>query len=67
MILSDLWKLNLETFQWTKLPAEMPEPAYFHCAAVTPVRQRPGKPVFPVMEIMENLKRLKVLEVILGK
>lgn len=37
MILSDLWKINLQTFQWTKLPAIMPEPAYFHCAAVTPV------------------------------
>lgn len=36
MILSDLWKINLQTFQWTKLPAVMPEPAYFHCAAVTP-------------------------------
>lgn len=37
LILSDLWKINLQTFQWTKLPAVMPEPAYFHCAAVTPV------------------------------
>lgn len=36
-ILSDLWRLNLRTFQWMKLPAVMPEPAYFHCAAVTPV------------------------------
>uniref|UniRef100_A0A3B4YWG6 Kelch domain-containing protein 10 n=1 Tax=Stegastes partitus TaxID=144197 RepID=A0A3B4YWG6_9TELE len=36
LILSDLWKINLQTFQWTKLPALMPEPAYFHCAAVTP-------------------------------
>ncbi|XP_056909278.1 kelch domain-containing protein 10-like isoform X3 [Takifugu flavidus] len=36
VILSDLWKLNLQTFQWTKMPAVMPEPAYFHCAAVTP-------------------------------
>uniref|UniRef100_A0A8C2XDI1 Kelch domain-containing protein 10 n=1 Tax=Cyclopterus lumpus TaxID=8103 RepID=A0A8C2XDI1_CYCLU len=36
LILSDLWKINLQTFQWTKLPAAMPEPAYFHCAAVTP-------------------------------
>eukprot|EP00064_Thunnus_orientalis_P012609 superscaffoldBa00001954_g12644 len=36
MILPDLWKINLQTFQWTKLPAVMPEPAYFHCAAVTP-------------------------------
>lgn len=37
VILSDLWKVNLQTLQWTKLPAVMPEPAYFHCAAVTPV------------------------------
>ncbi|XP_008409657.1 kelch domain-containing protein 10-like [Poecilia reticulata] len=36
LILSDLWKINLQTFQWTKLPAMMPEPAYFHSAAVTP-------------------------------
>uniref|UniRef100_A0A6I8SHS9 Kelch domain-containing protein 10 n=1 Tax=Xenopus tropicalis TaxID=8364 RepID=A0A6I8SHS9_XENTR len=36
VILGDLWKLDLQTFQWTKLPALMPEPAYFHCAAVTP-------------------------------
>ncbi|XP_069485702.1 kelch domain-containing protein 10 isoform X3 [Ambystoma mexicanum] len=35
-ILGDLWKLSLQTFQWVKLPAKMPEPAYFHCAAVTP-------------------------------
>jgi hypothetical protein len=37
VIVADLWKINLQTFQWTKLPAVMPEPAYFHCAAVTPV------------------------------
>lgn len=37
LILADLWKINLQTFQWTKLPTVMPEPAYFHCAAVTPV------------------------------
>ncbi|KAM9502717.1 kelch domain-containing protein 10-like isoform 7-T7 [Salvelinus alpinus] len=36
LILADLWKINLQTFQWTKLPTVMPEPAYFHCAAVTP-------------------------------
>ncbi|KAG7239399.1 hypothetical protein INR49_029154 [Caranx melampygus] len=36
LILADLWKINLQTFQWSKLPAVMPEPAYFHCAAVTP-------------------------------
>lgn len=37
LILADLWKINLQTFQWNKLPTVMPEPAYFHCAAVTPV------------------------------
>lgn len=37
LILDDLWKINLQTFQWTRLPVVMPEPAYFHCAAVTPV------------------------------
>ncbi|XP_067358066.1 kelch domain-containing protein 10-like isoform X2 [Channa argus] len=36
LILSDLWKINLQTFQWARLPAVMPEPAYFHCATVTP-------------------------------
>ena len=37
LILADLWKINLQNYQWSKLPAVMPEPAYFHCAAVTPV------------------------------
>uniref|UniRef100_A0A6I8NK80 Kelch domain-containing protein 10 n=1 Tax=Ornithorhynchus anatinus TaxID=9258 RepID=A0A6I8NK80_ORNAN len=37
VILGDIWKLSLQTFQWVKLPAVMPEPVYFHCAAVTPV------------------------------
>lgn len=41
LILADLWKINLLTFQWSKLPAVMPEPAYFHCAAVTPVSTTP--------------------------
>ncbi|XP_077450418.1 kelch domain-containing protein 10 isoform X3 [Stigmatopora argus] len=36
LILADLWKINLHTLQWSRLPAMMPEPAYFHCAAVTP-------------------------------
>uniref|UniRef100_A0A3Q2QW36 Kelch domain containing 10 n=1 Tax=Fundulus heteroclitus TaxID=8078 RepID=A0A3Q2QW36_FUNHE len=40
LILSDLWKINLQTFQWMKLPGVMPEPAYFHCAAVTPNTSR---------------------------
>ncbi|KAL7979841.1 hypothetical protein Chor_008179 [Crotalus horridus] len=36
VILGDIWRLSLQTFQWVKLPALMPEPVYFHCAAVTP-------------------------------
>ncbi|KAK0134605.1 Kelch domain-containing protein 10 [Merluccius polli] len=35
-ILADLWKISLHTYQWSRLPALMPEPAYFHCAAITP-------------------------------
>lgn len=53
LILSDLWKINLQTFQWTKLPAVMPEPAYFHCAAVTPVSDWVRKEIY--MEIDTNL------------
>ena len=36
VILGDIWKLNLQTFQWVKLPATTPEPVHFHGAAVTP-------------------------------
>ncbi|XP_066285163.1 kelch domain-containing protein 10-like [Branchiostoma lanceolatum] len=35
-IFDDIWKLALDTMQWTKLPSTMPEPAYFHAAAITP-------------------------------
>ena len=33
----DLWKLNLSTMRWQRLPATMPEPAYFHSVALTEV------------------------------
>ena len=36
VILGDLWRINLEDLQWVKL-AMMPEPVYFHSAAVTTV------------------------------
>ncbi|XP_071960566.1 kelch domain-containing protein 10-like [Antedon mediterranea] len=35
-IYDDLWRLNLETLQWSKLSATMPVPTFFHTAAVTP-------------------------------
>jgi hypothetical protein len=35
VIFNDLWKLSLETLHWTLLPAKLPEPVYFHSAAVT--------------------------------
>jgi hypothetical protein len=36
VILEEIWKLSLQTFQRVKkLPATMPEPIYFHCAAAT--------------------------------
>eukprot|EP00069_Balaena_mysticetus_P006036 bmy_18386T0 len=36
VILGDVWKLDLQTSQWVKLTATMPEPVHFHGAAVTP-------------------------------
>lgn len=35
---ADLWRLNLTTFEWQKLPCKSPVPLYFHSAAVTEVR-----------------------------
>ncbi|XP_033106528.1 kelch domain-containing protein 10-like [Anneissia japonica] len=35
-IYDDLWKLNLETLQWSKLSVSMPVPTFFHSAAITP-------------------------------
>ncbi|KAG7170917.1 Kelch domain-containing protein 10-like 1 [Homarus americanus] len=32
---ADLWRLNLITFEWQKLPCKSPVPLYFHSAAVT--------------------------------
>jgi len=34
-IFGDLWMIDLVTMQWTLLPAVLPEPVYFHSAAVT--------------------------------
>ena len=36
-IYGDIWKLNLKTYKWTKLAAQMPKPSYFHSAAITSV------------------------------
>ncbi|XP_077982989.1 kelch domain-containing protein 10-like [Glandiceps talaboti] len=35
-IFDDLWKLHLPNLQWTKIPATMPVPSFFHAAAITP-------------------------------
>uniref|UniRef100_A0A915EC35 Kelch domain-containing protein 10 n=1 Tax=Ditylenchus dipsaci TaxID=166011 RepID=A0A915EC35_9BILA len=32
---NDVWRLNLATKQWTKLNASLPQPVFFHSAAVT--------------------------------
>jgi len=34
-IFGDLWKIDLLSLQWTRLPADLPEPVYFHSAGVT--------------------------------
>lgn len=34
-IFGDLWMIDLLTMQWTRLPAVLPEPVYFHSAGVT--------------------------------
>ena len=36
-IFGDLWRLDLDTLSWKKLPNDMAEPAYFHGSAITPV------------------------------
>ena len=36
-IIDDIWKLNLQTFEWTKLPTILQLPVYFHSADITPV------------------------------
>lgn len=35
-IIDDIWKLNLQTFEWTKLPTILQLPVYFHSADITP-------------------------------
>ena len=37
-IFGDLWRLDLDTLGWKKLPNDMAEPAYFHGTTITPVR-----------------------------
>ena len=37
-IIDDIWKLNLQTFEWTRLPTTLQLPVYFHSADITPVR-----------------------------
>lgn len=36
-IIDDIWKLNLQTFEWAKLPTTLQLPVYFHSADITPV------------------------------
>ena len=36
-IFDDLWKFDLDRCQWQRLDELMPEPAYFHSAAITEV------------------------------
>ncbi|KAK3103056.1 hypothetical protein FSP39_016129, partial [Pinctada imbricata] len=35
IIMNDVWKLSLSTFQWTKIPSQLQVPVYFHSADVT--------------------------------
>lgn len=35
-ILSDIWKINLETRQWTRYKYDLPQPVYFHSVAINP-------------------------------
>ncbi|XP_037529571.1 kelch domain-containing protein 10 [Rhipicephalus sanguineus] len=34
-VLDDVWRLDLPTLQWRRLPISLPSPVYFHAAAVT--------------------------------
>ena len=36
-IFGDLWRLDLDTLVWKRLPNDMAEPAYFKGTAITPV------------------------------
>lgn len=35
IIFGDLWMIDLSSLQWTRLPAVLPEPVYFHSAGIT--------------------------------
>ncbi|XP_002741199.1 kelch domain-containing protein 10-like [Saccoglossus kowalevskii] len=35
-IFGDIWKLTLDNLRWSRLRARLPEPVYFHAAAITP-------------------------------
>lgn len=35
-IYNDVWSLAIDSLQWTKLEAKLPEPVYFHSSAITP-------------------------------
>lgn len=35
-IMDDIWKLNLTTYEWTKIPTSLHLPVYFHSADITP-------------------------------
>jgi len=35
VIFDDLWKFNLDTLRWTKLPTILPQPVYFHSAGIS--------------------------------
>ena len=49
VIHGDLWKINLKSLQWTKLGI-MPEPVYFHSAAVTTVSGDPADQVLKLCD-----------------
>ncbi|XP_033648079.1 kelch domain-containing protein 10-like isoform X2 [Asterias rubens] len=35
-IFDDIWRINLDTLQWTQLDIRLPKPVYFHSSAITP-------------------------------
>jgi len=35
VIFGDVWMIDLDMMQWSRLPAVLPEPVYFHSAGVT--------------------------------
>ncbi|KAG8138522.1 hypothetical protein E2320_004396 [Naja naja] len=61
VILGDIWKLNLQTFQWVKLPAVMPEPAgcmYVHGGVVDIHRNRRTGSLFKMWLVVPSLLEL---------